>query len=206
MRLIPNKLLKKFIIIKILGTLILGLFLTTQIKANEIRDFQIEGMSLYDSLLNYYNEEKINSSDLGWWKGKEYKTVAIMDEKNFKDFEGLQISFKRNDSTYAIENIDAIKYLNIENCYEEFDQTEKVLDELFSNAKKSKKYTYKHTADKTGESKITDIVWTFPSGNLAIIACYDWSNAFLAEKKGWGDHFRVTLSSKEFDEFAIENQ
>jgi len=162
-------------------------------------------MSLYDSLLNYYNEEKINSSDLGWWKGKEYKTVAIIDEKNFKDFKGLQISFKRNDSTYRIENIDAIKYLNIENCREEFDQTEKALDELFSNVEKSKKDTYKHTVDKTGKSKITDIVWTFPSGDLVIIACYDWDDDF-AKKNFWSDHFRVTLSNKEFDKFAIENQ
>ena len=44
------------------------------------------------------------------------------------------------------------------------------------------------------------------SFSLAIIACYDWDDDFLAEKKGWGDHFRVTLSSKEFDKFAIENQ
>ena len=191
---------------KFLGILLLVLLtLQTPSQADDIRDFQIEGMSLYDSLLNYYNEEKINSSELGWWKGKEYKTVAIIDEKNFKDFKGLQISFKRNDSTYRIENIDAINYLNIENCREEFYQTEKVLDELFSNAKKSKKYTYKHTADKTGESKITDIVWTFPSGDLAIVACYDWDDNF-AKKNFWSDHFRVTLSSKEFDEFAIENQ
>ena len=112
--------MKKFLIIFIL-------ILTFQVPswADDISEFQIEGLSLYDKLTNYYSKEKINDSDLGWWEGKKYKTVAIVDDKNFKDFMGLQISFKRNDSTYKIENIDALNYINIEDCYKEFDQTER---------------------------------------------------------------------------------
>ena len=40
---------------KLLGILVLGLLLITPSQADDIRDFQIEGMSLGDSLLDYFN-------------------------------------------------------------------------------------------------------------------------------------------------------
>ena len=36
--------------------------LQTPSKADDIRDFQIEGISIGDSLLDYFSEEKIKSS------------------------------------------------------------------------------------------------------------------------------------------------
>jgi len=38
---------------KLLAILVLGLFLTTPSQADDIRDFQIEGISIGDSLLDY---------------------------------------------------------------------------------------------------------------------------------------------------------
>ena len=34
--------------------------------ADDIRDFQIEGMSVGDSLLDYFNEEEINNNIVDW--------------------------------------------------------------------------------------------------------------------------------------------
>ena len=44
---------------KLLGIVVLGLFLITPSQADDIRDFQIEGMSIGDSLLDYYSEKFI---------------------------------------------------------------------------------------------------------------------------------------------------
>ena len=44
---------------KLLGILVLGLFLITPSLADDIRDFEIEGMSIGDSLLDYFSEEEI---------------------------------------------------------------------------------------------------------------------------------------------------
>ena len=46
---------------KLLGILVLGLFLITPSQADDIRDFQIEGMSIGDSLLDYFGEDKIKN-------------------------------------------------------------------------------------------------------------------------------------------------
>ena len=53
-----NKFIKK-----LLGILFLSLFFTTPLKADDIRDFQIEGMSIGDSLLDYFSEEKIKEEE-----------------------------------------------------------------------------------------------------------------------------------------------
>ena len=47
---------------KFLAILILIFVLQTSSQADDIRDFQIEGISLGDSLLDYFSEEKINKS------------------------------------------------------------------------------------------------------------------------------------------------
>ena len=47
---------------KLLGILVLGLFLITPSQADDIRDFQIEGMSIGDSLLDYYPEKLVKKN------------------------------------------------------------------------------------------------------------------------------------------------
>ena len=67
---------------KILIILILTLSFQSWTKADVIRDFEIEGISIGDSLLDYYTEDKIESSSdvfynndeyLDWLNNKAYK-------------------------------------------------------------------------------------------------------------------------------------
>ena len=44
---------------KLLGILVLGLFLITPSLADDIRDFQIEGLSIGDSLLEFFSKEEM---------------------------------------------------------------------------------------------------------------------------------------------------
>ena len=49
-----NKLIKK-----LLGIVVLGLFFITLSQADDISDFEIEGISIGDSMLDHFSEEKI---------------------------------------------------------------------------------------------------------------------------------------------------
>ena len=62
---------------KFLGILVLGLFLITPSRADDIRDFQIEGMSLGDSLLDYFSESEINNNS--WINSKRSFGRTIYD-------------------------------------------------------------------------------------------------------------------------------
>ena len=51
-------------------------------KADDISEFQIEGMSVGDSLLDYMSETEINSNKRNYVEGKRYYVVAYF--KNLK--------------------------------------------------------------------------------------------------------------------------
>ena len=78
--------------------MVLGLFLITPSQADDIRDFQIEGMSVGDSLLDYFNEEKIRDNIFKTsYKSKKYTKIEFFDSTNTsKIYHGLQFFVKKN--------------------------------------------------------------------------------------------------------------
>ena len=82
---------------KLLGIVFLGLFLITPSQGDDISDLQIEGMSVGDSLLDFFSEEEIkNTTVVGWYKSNRYTTIEILNHKNFETYEELQIHFETN--------------------------------------------------------------------------------------------------------------
>ena len=61
---------------KLLGILVLGLLLSSNAYANDINDFKMEGMSIGDSLLDYFSENEIEDI-------KKNTDVFIYDDKTF---------------------------------------------------------------------------------------------------------------------------
>ena len=64
---------------KLLSLVVLGFLLSKIVYADNISDFQINGMSLGDSALEYYSKASIDSNKQNWYKGKKYKTSSIGD-------------------------------------------------------------------------------------------------------------------------------
>ena len=62
---------------KLLAIVVLGLFLITPSQADDIRDFQIEGMSVGDSLLTYLDKKFIKENTDYFYSVKKYGTVGI---------------------------------------------------------------------------------------------------------------------------------
>jgi len=61
---------------KLLGILVLGFLLNTSAYTDDIKDFQIESMSIGDSALNYFSEAQLEDNELDWhnYSYKEYST------------------------------------------------------------------------------------------------------------------------------------
>ena len=185
---------------KLLGILVLILFsLQTPSQADDIRDFQIEGMSLGDSALDYFTREELNNAlDITYYKNNVFM-YYFFDVPNSQTYESLQITVKPDDKKYIIYNLGGhINYeKNIKNCYKKMDEVKKDIDSIFSV--KSRSDTGNHPMDKTGESKYSRISYTFPSGDIAEIICYDMSKKL--EKNGKYDRFAITLGLIEFRNF-----
>ena len=56
-------------------------------KADDIRDFEIEGMSIGDSLLDFYSKKKINESLTYNYSSDKYLTAEFLNSKNLKKYE-----------------------------------------------------------------------------------------------------------------------
>ena len=79
---------------KILIIIILSLYFSTQSIADNIKDFQIEGISIGDSLLDYFAEDKIlKSKNKRQYKLKKFYMVSIRDNR-FKEYDIMKFHLR----------------------------------------------------------------------------------------------------------------
>jgi len=184
---------------KLLVIVVLGLFLITPSQADDIRDFQIEGMSIGDSLLDYFSEEEINNFDKVLYPNKKFYGLDTS-SSSYKIFEQVQFSLKNND--YKIYGISGgILYSNnIKKCLEKKKSVLAELKNVFKNSE-TRSYKRKHDADKSGKSEqhTTEISLGNKNG-LVVVECYDWSEKMRVENN-WHDNLSVSIYSLEFENF-----
>ena len=168
----------------------------TPSQADDIGDFEIEGMSIGDSLLDYVTEEEINLnlSKPDWrYKLTEQKfIVTIISNESFEIYEYLSIHLRKNDKKYIIHSIDGMKdYENIDECFKD---QKKIAEDLSDTLDYKKKFeqTFKHSGDKTGKSTVSGIYFVFKSGALGEVTCYD-----MALHMNMASGINVALSTKE---------
>ena len=183
--------------------LVLMITLQSFTKADDIRDFEIEGMSLYESALNFFSQSEIKNNEEDYYNNKTFKTATIK-SRNFEVYQDVQISFKTNDKEYKLYDISGIVDKKYDLCLKEIKSVSKEFDQMFPETKFEKLYTFKHNSDPSGESKISDMYWEFNNGDKILLACYNWNTAY-GKKKRYVDEMRVTISSKEFDTFLLND-
>ena len=191
---------------KILIILILTFSFQSLTKADDIRDFEIEGMSIGDSLLEYFTQNeilnKINSyNDNGYiYKSRKFYLLTFYDNQKYKNYNAVQIILKDNDKKYKIHSISGINYyeFNINDCYDQMEIITKELDTIFSNPKKNEFIKRKHAYDKTGKSTTTDTYYSLSNNDTASVHCYDW---YPSEVINIIDQLNVIFSTSEFNDF-----
>jgi len=175
-------------------------------KAEDISDFEIEGMSIGDSLLDYFSKDEIeaNINDVySYIKDKTFVQAGFDIFEGFKwsKYESVQIEFKKNDKDYIIHGVTGKIFSNydkdIEACFERQDKVTNELASIFKNQKKYPARVIKHTADKSGQSKVRQAAFMFKqSEDLVLIECYDWH-----KDTKYKSNFKIVLSTKELNEW-----
>ena len=100
---------------KLLAIIILSLCFITPSKAENIRDFQIEGMSIGDSLKDYMTIKDINSNLVKYYKDNTMSTIFLLLKKS-DEYDNLNLSFKTGDENYQILHIAGFKNYKFEEC------------------------------------------------------------------------------------------
>ncbi len=167
--------------------------------ADDISDFEIEGMSIGDSALDFFSEEEIKNNIMNYYNDDKFSTSELNNISWLTLYDSIGISFKTED--YAIyEIIGHIHYSkNINDCYQKMDEIIESINNVVPNVNKSSKETSNLNQDKSGNSKLTSVEFYFDSGR-SHVGCYDWSI-----EKGWIDHLRVVIALDEFIDWSINN-
>jgi hypothetical protein len=188
---------------RLLLILILTLSFQTLTKADEIRDFEIEGISIGDSLLDYFSQEEIKNSkrydhtNSSWTSDKMFQLRT----NNKGPYTEIMFALKKNDKRYTVYGISGLVKMeyNISDCYPKLENVSNELKELFPKAKVERS-SGKHEGDKSKKSKTTSIYFILPSGDFTSVSCYDWS-----KEMGYWDNFRISIITREFDNWVASN-
>ncbi len=173
---------------KILGIVFLSLLLSTSTYSDDVKDFQIESMSIGDSALDYFTESQLENGELDWfnYSYKEYST-SLLSGKGIYDW--FKISYKSDDDNFIIEGLAGIlvkKKYDDDKCNKELDTVALDISELFKNTKQGKKQLYKviynpreifQKPDPSGKSIATSISFDFKDEGKIILSCYNMDKA-----------------------------
>ncbi|MDC3135674.1 hypothetical protein OA433_01270 [Candidatus Pelagibacter sp.] len=191
---------------KFLGILVLGLLLSLNAKADNISDFQIEGISIGDSLLKYYSEKDIKKSiakkqgykDKSFVRGVICKSEATHSfckvKKDLTTYDAIQFHFKKRDKEYKIFMLSGIKDFigDIDGCKIEKSKAVEQLVNIFPNARQDAKEN-PHPQDKSNKSIVYSSYFFLGDESASRVQCYDWS-----KKTKRPDYLKVTLDHPEY--------
>ena len=186
---------------RLLTILILIFTFQTPSQADDISNFQIEGLSLGDSALDFTTKEEIERKKLNGFiypNSKKFYSVTFRDTNKLKTYDGLQFHLKADDKKYIIYDIMGQIYYedNIEDCYKKKDEIYNELSEMFENAKKEDLGKQKHYLDPT--STVSTVNFQLKTGRVMLV-CHDWGEYNATNGLGVG------VESTEFRNF-INNE
>ena len=171
------------------------LFLSSSVVAEDISDFQIEGISIGDSALDFFSEKQIKENEWDYYDDKTYTPVQIDGLSFFTTYDAVDFGYKTGDTKYIIHDLSGIniyKY-NIEDCYKTMDEIYKELSQLFKNAEKLEKAVTPAPFDS--KTLKTDYTFVLDSGFIEV-ACYD-----ISKEDGGVDYLSVAIKTQEFSDW-----
>ena len=183
--------------------LILILTLSTQswTKADDVRDFEIEGMSIGDSLLDYVSLEYINKDKSYFGNNNKFYTILL--EQDYQTFDAIQLTIQDKDKRYIIKSLTGKIFYdnnNISECYKLLENINLELSTILKEIIIDKETTgrIEHKADKAGSSTTEGTYFWLDKGDSIYIYCTDWS-----DKMEFIDNLKVQIRTKIYDEWLF---
>ena len=182
---------------QILAIIVLSLCFITPSQADDINDFEIDGMSIGDSLLEYFSESKITSlSKLFYPSSDKFYGISFYINKS-DNFDAYSFSLKKNDEKYIIYDLGGIKEFpnDLESCKSLKDT---IVESFEPSAKNFKYEEYEYVYKKIGSGKSISYISSYKSSSGAVrVYCTDWSKATEEMKStNYIDSLSVDIASK----------
>ena len=187
----------------ILITLALIFSLQSWSKADDIKEFEIEGMSIKDSLLDYFSEneieKKINSSNTFFYN-KDFMSISLSYKTGkFKVYDDVGAILKQNDKQYKIYSLEGtliIESENIEDCYKKQNSIAKEIEKIIDSKYKRDLWFVEKERLRPHQLSVKYLDFRSTSGRKPFsIVCYE----IKANPKY--SKLYVVVDSEEFDKY-----
>tara|TARA_Y100000768_G_C23857801_1_gene624170 strand:- start:69 stop:662 length:594 start_codon:yes stop_codon:yes gene_type:complete len=178
----------------------LGLLWCNVGYTDDIFEYQIEGISLGDSLLDHLSKEEIANEIEANKSAYNYLTDEFGEvyfSGNFEIYDSLSFFVKSNDKNNIIYDIRGLVAYddNIEQCYAKQKEIVEEFSLMYKNTRKEEdKFVFPW--DPTGKSHILNIIFTFNSGDAITVSCAEYEKN-LKIQNNWEDNLSVSISKKE---------
>ena len=189
---------------RLLLIFILTLSFQTWTKADDIRDFEIEGISIGDSALDFFTKNEIKKNSFDYYKNKTFTPVQTQNLPFFKQYDFVDFDFKTNDKKYIIHALyGSISYKkNISDCYKKMDEIVVSMKKLLNDNTEISEEVQKNpdqTGDPTGKTKVTIVNFWFNNDDRVSVSCYDYS-----KEHGGEDTLSVGMQTSEQNKFLFD--
>ena len=182
-----------------IAVLVLILNLQLQSKADDISEFEIEGMSLGDSALDFFTVKELNKRKKFYsnTNSKKFFRTTVTSSK-FKNFDNIMFHFKEDDSNYIIESISGAVFFSkssintTQKCIKKRNIIDQEVSKLFKDTKREVQEDKIYAWDKSKKSKTHNITYWFKEGGYAGLSCYVFSKEFDGTS-----HLKVLVNSAE---------
>jgi len=179
--------------------------------ADGIWDFKIEGMSIGDSALNYFDERQLEDGEQGWhnYSYKKFST-SLVPGKGIYDW--FLVSYRSDDDNFIIKAlVGGLEKTNYDNkeCNNKLDAVALSAPESVKNTRQDKKkYELTSNASRTypftGKSTVTSLSFNFQDEGEIILECYNihkennQNDSFITTILNQKDSFRINIRSRAF--------
>ena len=175
-------------------------------KADDINDFEINGISIGDSILKFYDIYELKSRVHYWPKSKKH-AYFVDNNFNFDKYKAIQLTYRTNDPNYTIIGITVGIFYNNDSMKECYNlQTEVITDlrPLFPNTKIVYGEINKHRSDPSGKSTFKNNYFRLNNGDSVQMGCYKFSKK-MKNERNWKNNFSIRMYIKEHRDF-IKNE
>ena len=169
--------------LRVLFIILLTFIINPFLKAENITEFEIDGISIGDNLFDYYSKKEIEDARLYEYSDNKFVGLQLNTKKS-SEYEVLQ--FHYNQINYNLSKkkllivdsvIGALFYPNIKDCYLKKDEIVAEIENSLTNFTKYYEGTYKASEDITGKSTMTAVIFASDSGEIGV-TCTHYTKEF----------------------------
>ena len=181
-------------------------------SANELKEFEIGGFSLGESLLDYFDKSDINnelkSEYTYFYKDNKYAVLGVGDgvdynlSMKFENYDELALTVRPDDKKFIIYSVSGDIFCkdNIKKCLSQQKEIVSELEDFFSLEFES--WEKPHSVDPSGKSMVYGYNITYADGSDIAVDVYQWSDK-MKQENNFPDTLQVSMSTKEFSNFLM---